>query len=358
MNHWLRQVEELKFASLDRGTRVLAIASPFAGAQSSELARMLADASHRAGQRTLLMDLAQRPDPSPGAPLWRGHMVLFEDAGLPNELTVRSLRKSLQTSLSRLRLTRNFVDAIALAASDLSTQILEVARPQRIGLRVALVDSALKLEILHEGAPMAVLAERLVTSAQLECVSACDRNLPFVLARRALTNWSYAEGRLNRLVGWCPIAGGTAPADPPVENKEQCEQLIANPTGAFRANFNNVEQMRTLLNDELAAYQAIILDLPPILEVPAERINPLATMAAADGACLVCLAGKVDRASIMRTNTLVRQSGVNMLGVIINDSDNPPLGAELAREARRLRRIFPALSRWLEHKALTSSMLN
>ena len=358
MSRWLRQVEELKLASLDRGTRVLAITSPLVGAQSSELARMLADASHRAGQRTLLVDLAQGPDPNPCAPLWRGHMVLFEEAGLPSELSIRALRKSLQATLSRLRLTRDLVDGIALAASDLSAHILEAARPQRIGLRIALVDTALKLEIMHEGAPMAGIAEQLVASPQIEVISPGDRHLPFALARRSLPHWSYSEGRLNRLVGWCPIDGGAAPVDPPVEDREHCEKLIGNPSGKGRASFNNVEQMRLLLNDELADYQAIILDLPPILDDQPNRINPLATMAAADGAYLVCLAGKVDRASISRTRSLLQQSGVSMLGVVVNDSENPTLGAELAREARRLRGILPALSRWLERKALASNMLN
>ncbi|MEZ5843429.1 MAG: hypothetical protein R3D27_06790 [Hyphomicrobiaceae bacterium] len=356
MGGWLRQVEELKLASLDRGTRVLAISSPSAGSGSSELASLLADASHRAGQRTLLVDLARSAQPA--APLWTGQMVLLEEAGLASGPGVRALRHALQATLGRLRLTRHMVDGIALAASDMSAEILDEARPNRIGLRIVLAGAVLKVEIMHDGQPMPGLVERLGPPAETTLVAPGDRLMPFLLARRTLPRWSYSEGHLNRLVGWCTLDGTTPGDEPPAEDTARCEHLVANPAGRARAQFNNVEEMRKLLHVELAAYQAIVIDLPPVLDESDDHINPLAAMAAADGSFLLCMAGRIDRSSLARTMTLVKQSGVELLGIVVNDAENPSLGAELAREARRIERILPRFSRWLQRKALAAGFIN
>ncbi len=359
MHVWSRTIEELKLASLDQGTRVLGILSPIPEAGVSQLCRMMAETSHWAGARTLLADLSQGPDMSIPQLAWQANMTVYEDFGTPNALSVRALRQALQSALGQLRLTRDIVSGIAVTASDMTSYIVEQAKPNRVGLRVALDGKAVKLEILHDGPAMAEDRLPLLKALPDGSVPPDDDTLHFTLARRSLPRWDYETGPLHRLIGWCNLDGtecGLPPA--PTDWPEGLDRITANPTGALRATFNNVDQMRKLFQEELAAYRAVIVDLPAILGDHKNRINPLATAAACDGVYVLCMAGVVDRDTLGTSVKLLRQSSVNVLGVVVNDAVNPSLGFEMAREARRLQRIAPSISRWLERKALAARFLN
>lgn len=362
MNTLLRRIEELKLASLDRGIRVLGVVSPQAAAGCSHVARLLAETSHRAGTQTLLVDLQRSAGDEcfagdHAAAPWLGWMMIYEEIGPPNYETARKLRQSLQASLERFRPTRHLVSRIALTASDLLTHIMEKGRPMRIGVKVMLIEQTLKLEILHDGARIESLERDLLTRGLTEFVSPMDDRLPVTLARNSLPRWAYGDGELNRLVGWCNL-DGSAPAHVEQELASDYQRLVANPALAHRAVFNSVAQMKALFHDELCRYGALVVDLPPVLGAHDERINPLGAIAACDGIVMLCMAGEVHRDSLARTMTLLNQSGANVLGLVVNDARNPSLGSELAREARRLRRLSPRLSRWLESKALANSFLN
>jgi hypothetical protein len=360
MDGWLRSIEELKLASLDRGTRVLGITGPLPGAGCSSVARLLADATQRTGTRTLRVDFAQTPDGfaalclGPPHP-WLAWMKVHEESGSPSDL--RQLRRSLQASLSRSRLTRHVVSGVALTVSDMLAHVVEKANPKRIGIRVGLAGKSLQLEILHDGRSLADLGEQLVSHAAAEVISPRDAHLALALAARALPRWHYEAGSLHRLVGRCSLDGGE-PDEALASPSEGCDLLVASPAAAHRAKLNSVEHVRSMLHEELADYEAIVVDLPPVLDGTEMRINPLAPIAACDGVYLVCMAGRVDRGSIERSMVLLAQSGARMLGVVVNEAQNPSLGAELAREARRLGRFAPGLSRWLERKALSVSFIN
>lgn len=362
MNALLRSIEELKLATLDRSTRVLGLVSPLPGAGCTSVAHLLADASHRSSTHTLLADLQRsRNDElfagnNASAP-WLGWMTLFDEQGTPSVETARRLRQSLQASLARFRPTRHLVGRIELTASDLLAHIMEHGRPMRIGIKVMLIEQSLKLEILHDGVRLETLGRDLENSQRVESVSPLDAQLSVTLARNALPRWTYTEGELHHLVGWCQL-DASAPPDAEPGLSGDYERLVANPAMAHRPIFNSVAQMKALFHEELSRYQALVVDLPPVLGTHDECINPLGAIAACDGIILVCMAGEVDRDSLARTMSLLNQTGANVLGLIVNDALNPTLGSELAREARRIQRFAPRLSRWLENKALANTFLN
>jgi hypothetical protein len=364
MSTWRRSIEELKLASLDRGVRVLGITSPLPSAGCSRLSRQIAEASLQSGTRTLLVDLAQ---PAPSEPqaaampawAWQAWMTVYEGNGLPSEMAVRDLRRALQSRLMSFRLTRHVVGDVALAASDMAAHIVETAKPQRIAIRVTLAGKALGLEISHDAKPVPELGEILALPPPAEPIGLGDDQLRFALARRALPVWSYAEGYQNRLTGWCNL-DGTVPEMTGFVPDNGLERLIAEPVGAARDPFNNVQLMRRLFHEELAQFEAIVVDLPPVVPRHGgrERINPLASIAACDGVYLVCMAGDVDSESLAQTMKLLRQCDAKLVGVVVNEALNPTLGEELAREARRLKRFLPGVSRWLETKALSARLIN
>lgn len=155
---------------------------------------------------------------------------------------------------------------------------------------------------------------------------------------------------------WSP--GTTPAADSIWADKRGFDCLVARPTDATRFHFNAVERLRAVLDEELAHYDAIILDLPPVLSGSARRINAIAAAAACDAALLVCLTGRLSESQIGVAMELLADGGVALIGTVLNDRDAPTLGTEIAREGRKIGRFLPSFGRWIERRASASTFLN
>ncbi len=154
---------------------------------------------------------------------------------------------------------------------------------------------------------------------------------------------------------WTPASGATQLVQ---LDAAGYDVLTARPTRATRAAFNNVQSLRELVNDELASYEAVFVDLPPVLDQSSNQINPLAAARACDAVVMVCMPGRTTHHRIKRTMEMMEAVGVQLGGTVLNDLRNPTLGSELAGAARRLGRILPGLGASLERNALASSFLN
>jgi Mrp family chromosome partitioning ATPase len=128
------------------------------------------------------------------------------------------------------------------------------------------------------------------------------------------------------------------------------------PEGSFA--FRSVFAMRQLLDETLASYQAIVVDLAPVK--PIERVAvPVETIAAAcDGLILVCLAGRITRPEAAAAAEALRTAKAQVFGIVVNDRDNPTTGEDIAESALRLRRFAPGLVRRIADLARRSAVLN
>jgi Mrp family chromosome partitioning ATPase len=134
--------------------------------------------------------------------------------------------------------------------------------------------------------------------------------------------------------------------------------LAARPTTSTRPMFNNIDVLRRMFTDELEAYQAIVVDLPPVLGQDEATVNPLAAARACDAIVLVCMTGKLTQPRLQLTMSSLAAAGVKVGGTVLNDLHNPTLGSELAGQARRLSGLAPRLSAWLERRLRSSEFLN
>lgn len=155
---------------------------------------------------------------------------------------------------------------------------------------------------------------------------------------------------------WLPGQGGAGQAV--VRHADGYDRIVARFDVSSRLLFNNVQKMREAFGEDLAQYQAIVVDAPPVPTPDTQHINGAAALAAADAALLVCMTGRLSTSDLDAARDALANAQAHLLGLVLNDMQNPTLGTELAREARRLRRFLPRLSGWLERKALGSSLLN
>ncbi len=52
------------------------------------------------------------------------------------------------------------------------------------------------------------------------------------------------------------------------------------------------------------------------------------------------------------------ECGAQLAGIVVNDVDAPPFGAEIAREARRFERFLPRVSRAIQNWAQRVALFN
>lgn len=119
---------------------------------------------------------------------------------------------------------------------------------------------------------------------------------------------------------------------------------------------------RSALADLIAVWKdrfaAVVVDLPPLEDGPAFGADPVSAGQALDGIVLSVMVRRTKEAALIGTVETLAGAGVRTLGVVANDRDNPTLAAEIAREARRLRRIVPSIALRIERAALGSRLLS
>lgn len=139
---------------------------------------------------------------------------------------------------------------------------------------------------------------------------------------------------------------------------EKYSVLDVRPTVETRAGFNNRAALETLLNEELKAYDQIILDLPALLHKKQDFVNPQAAARACDLVMLLCVPGRLMQGNLNSAMVALEASGAKLGGVILNDEHNPTLGEQIAVSAGRLSRFSNRLSSWVQRKSRSIDLLN
>jgi Mrp family chromosome partitioning ATPase len=160
----------------------------------------------------------------------------------------------------------------------------------------------------------------------------------------------------SRDIIWRPGEGGAGQAI--TRDDRGFDVLTARFDATTRFLFNNVDRLKQSLDDELARYKAVIIDIPALCVAEAEHINGAAAAAACDGVLLVCVSGRITRAELIKGASALSSAKANVLGTVLNDVECPMLGAEIAREAQRLAPFAPKFANWISGKALNSPFLN
>ncbi|WP_431268827.1 hypothetical protein [Dankookia sp. P2] len=99
-------------------------------------------------------------------------------------------------------------------------------------------------------------------------------------------------------------------------------------------------------------YDLVVLDLAPVLASPAPGEGMGSLSVAANAACtlMVVLAGKTKAEAVKKAQDRLGRAGANLLGIVLNDRENPSLKEELEREVSRIAGFLPGLARRLRSR--------
>lgn len=161
--------------------------------------------------------------------------------------------------------------------------------------------------------------------------------------RAPSSQWAPGDGQAGRMVASRPGAP---------------DQLwvSAHPDDAGR--FNDPERLKTMLVEDLAEYDAIIVDCAPAEIGSGSAIEAMTIAAIAGTTLIVSKANSTLGAEWEAALRLLSECGAQLAGIVINDFDAPPFGAEIAREARRFERFLPRISRAIQNWAQRVALFN
>lgn len=114
--------------------------------------------------------------------------------------------------------------------------------------------------------------------------------------------------------------------------------------------------LATRIDEWLLEWGFIVFDTAPLLTREADAVPPTSVAAACDATIMITLAGVTPTNRIMEAKSGLDRARANLIGVLLNDRENPALLAELERQTFRLVRFMPkkmaALREWMRRSAV------
>lgn len=105
--------------------------------------------------------------------------------------------------------------------------------------------------------------------------------------------------------------------------------------------------LKRMVDHWLQDYDLIIFDTSPLCLVNRRNVPPQLVATCCDGAIIVIQANKTNTSQLAEAMAILKSVNVNLLGTVINDHTNPPLGTELIRQCLKLKKWFPTVADWL-----------
>ena len=162
-------------------------------------------------------------------------------------------------------------------------------------------------------------------------------------------------------------AGGqTAIATPMLVTSRISDQVVTGVLAPQEQNhilaLRNPNTLKQQLQRFGQDFDALVIDCAPLNthngNIDAAPVVPADLIATvADATLLIVQAGKTKAPHLKNAIKMVADQNITPTAIAMNNQFNPSLGQELIREAKRLEKILPTLSRWLTHKIRNSLLM-
>lgn len=118
-----------------------------------------------------------------------------------------------------------------------------------------------------------------------------------------------------------------------------------------------VDALKALREAWLTQFELVVIDLPPVLSTNPHEIDPITAGGVSDGVVLSVMTRVTRESELIEATDQLRHAGIDLLGIVANDRENPTLGDEIAREVGRFSRIAPGAIRRLQRWVLSRRSL-
>ena len=136
------------------------------------------------------------------------------------------------------------------------------------------------------------------------------------------------------------------------------DRLMISPTPETRPLFNNISRLKQAFENNFAAYENVIIHLPPILEAGANVVNPVSVSRASDAVFLVCGTDLTTAADAQQAAEVLKSAEVAVAGTVLDSTKAQSPGMEMARIVDNLWLLPGAMRNRLSKYLRKSALLN
>ena len=204
----------------------------------------------------------------------------------------------------------------------------------------------------------AIYQQTVALGAAIVGLAGVSRDSGVSSLARALARRAAAGGQRALLIDASSSLISQSPERSPRATDDGYFHLDLRPSPAERLPLREVSRLRKLFSDSMRDFDFIVVDMPPVL-CGAEFPLPATIVAnACDATMLVCMTGQMTNVDLQQALRTLKGANTDPCGVIVNHREQPTLGAEIAREAERIRPITPALADRVQQRMAVSKFLD
>ncbi|MBX9761069.1 MAG: hypothetical protein K2Y29_19990, partial [Beijerinckiaceae bacterium] len=119
-----------------------------------------------------------------------------------------------------------------------------------------------------------------------------------------------------------------------------------------------VARLRKLFSSYMDAFDFVIIDMAPVIVGAAHPLPMTIVANACDSTILVCMTGQTTNVDLQQALRSLGGANITPCGVVANHREQPTLGAEIAREAARIRRFAPSITDSVQRSVTSSKFLD
>ena len=136
------------------------------------------------------------------------------------------------------------------------------------------------------------------------------------------------------------------------------DEIRVQPNFVTRPMFNNLDHLRRALNQDLGGYNAVVINLPPLIGADVGAPNAVAIARAADGVLLVCGTGRSATSETVKAVDDMKAAGCKVIGTVLDDSGGIRPGRDMADLIDNSRFGSQKFGMWLSRALRENQLLN
>jgi Mrp family chromosome partitioning ATPase len=175
---------------------------------------------------------------------------------------------------------------------------------------------------------------------------------------RALARRASAGGQRSLLIDTSSRELAAGNARTPEQTADGYFHLTLRPAPEELLPLREVARLRKLFSGYMSAFDFIVIDMAPVIGGSAHPLPSTIVANACDSTMLVCMTGQMTNVDLQQALRNLGGANVKPCGIVANHREQPTLGAEIAREAERLRYFAPGFVSRVQKNVTSSKFLN
>lgn len=175
---------------------------------------------------------------------------------------------------------------------------------------------------------------------------------------RALARRASAGGQKSLLIDTSGAELATTRSRAAEQTPDGYSYLCLRPSADELLPLREVARLRKLFSSYMDVFDVVVVDMAPVIVGSARPLPATIVANACDSTMLVCMTGQMTNVELQQALRTLDGANIKPCGVVANHREQPTLGAEIAREAERIRGFAPSFTDRVQRSVTSSKFLD